>query len=201
MVLRRYAPSAESLRDSRWLRWLGPRARDAQAWRINRRRVSRGVAIGAFTAVLVPLGQIPLAMIAALLLRASPLAAASTTFISNPLTFGPIYYAAYQLGRVLLQAVGLRAVAPVLPVESSGEWLGTGWSMFVTHGAPLLLGVWLLAAVAGAVGYFATQGIWRRRVLAQRAARRAVRPVNAVTEVTAPCVPFVEAAPDKACLP
>ena len=60
MVLRRYAPSAESLRDSRWLRWLGPRAREPQAWRFDRRRVSRGVASGAFTAVLVPLGQIPL---------------------------------------------------------------------------------------------------------------------------------------------
>ena len=123
MVLRRYAPSADSLRHSRWLRWLGPRARDAQAWRIDRRRVSRGVAIGAFTAVLVPLGQIPLAVIAALLLRASPLAAASTTFISNPLTFGPIYYAAYQLGSVLLQAVGLRAVGIDHGVVVLGELL------------------------------------------------------------------------------
>ena len=64
-VLRRYAPSAESLRHSRWLRWLGPRAREPQAWHLSRRRVSRGVGIGAFTAVLVPFGQIPLAVIAA----------------------------------------------------------------------------------------------------------------------------------------
>lgn len=173
-MLRRYAPSADSLRHSRWLRWLGPRAREPQAWRFDRRRVSRGVAIGAFTAVLIPFGQIPLAAIAALLLRASPLAAATATFVSNPLTFGPIYFAAYQLGAILLQAVGLRAVAPEVP---SGEWLGTGWNIFLVHGQPLLLGALLLAAVAAAVGYFVTRIVWRRRVLARRARRRVVAKV------------------------
>lgn len=170
-VLRRYAPSAESLRHSRWLRWLGPRAREPQAWQFNRRRVSRGVAIGAFTAVLIPFGQIPLAVIGALLLRASPLAAAMATFVSNPLTFGPIYFAAYQTGATLLQAVGLRAVAPDVP---SGAWLGTGWNVFLVHGQPLLLGAILLAAVAGTTGYFVTQIVWRRRVLARRARRLSI---------------------------
>ena len=162
----------QSLRHSRWLRWLGPRAREPQAWHFNRRRVSRGVAIGAFAAVLVPFGQIPLAVIGALLLRASPLAAATATFISNPLTFGPIYFAAYQLGAMLLQAAGLRAVAPEVP---SGEWLGTGWNIFLVHGQPLLLGALLLAFAAGATGYVVTQFVWRRRVLTRRA-RRPRRP-------------------------
>ena len=176
-MLRRYAPSAESLRRSRWLRWLGPRAREPQAWQLNRRRVSRGVAIGVCMAVLIPFGQIPLAVIGALLLRASPLAAATATFISNPLTFGPIYFAAYQLGAILLQAAGFRAVAPGV---SSDEWLGTGWNIFLVHGQPLLLGTLLLAAVAGAAGYCVTQIVWRRRVLARRARRLSVAKAAAV---------------------
>ncbi len=171
-MLRRYAPDAETLRRSRWLQWLGPRVREPQAWRFDRRRVARGVAIGVFTAVLVPLGQIPLAVIAGLLLRASPLAAAAATFVSNPLTFGPIYFAAYQLGAAVLQAVGLRAAAPAV---TAGEWLDTGWSVFLVHGQPLLLGAVLMATVAGGAGYWLTQAVWRRRVLAKRAARQAAR--------------------------
>jgi uncharacterized protein (DUF2062 family) len=185
-VLRRYAPSAESLRRSRWLQWLGPRAREPQAWRFDRRRVARGVAIGACTAVLIPFGQIPLAAITALLLRASPLAAAMTTFVSNPLTFGPIYFAAYQLGAMLLQLIGLRAVAPAVP---PGEWLGNGWNIFLVHGQPLLLGALLLAAGAGAAGYFLTQVIWRRRVLAKRAAGRVARRRGSDVEAAAACAP------------
>ena len=73
---------------------------------------------------------------------------------------------------MLLRAAGLRAAVAAVPHDPAGEWLGAGWSTFLTHSQPLLLGVPLLAAAAGAIGYFATQGIWRRRVLARRAARR-----------------------------
>ncbi len=197
-MFHRYKPSAESLSQSRWLRWLGPRAREPRAWRFDRRGVARGVAIGAATAVLIPIGQIPAAVIAALLLRASPLAAATSTFISNPLTFGPIYYAAYQLGALLLQSVGLRAVAPEVPAS---EWMGAGWNMFLVHGQPLLLGTLLLAIASGAIGYFATHRIWRRRVLARRAAGRAVVRVDAIAAVAVPCVPFVERTADEGCTP
>lgn len=194
-MLRRYAPSAESLRQSRWLRWLGPRAREAQAWRFDRRRVSRGVAVGAFTAVLIPFGQLPLAMVLALLLRASPLAAATSTFISNPLTFGPIYFGAYQLGATLLHALGLRVAEPVAP---DAAWLGVGWNMFLVHGQPLLLGAALLACFAAALGYVITLGLWRRRVLARRAAgwrkRKSLPPVL-------PQVVLARAAADEGCAP
>jgi uncharacterized protein (DUF2062 family) len=156
------------------MRWLGPRASEPQAWRLNRRRVARGVAIGACTAILLPFGQILAAVFGALLLRANPLAAAMTTFISNPLTIGPIYFGAYELGATLLRAAGLRAVAPAVPETSTTAWLMSG---FLTHGAPLLIGVPLLAAAVGAIGYFVTQFIWRRRVLARRAAGRGVKTV------------------------
>jgi uncharacterized protein (DUF2062 family) len=191
-VFARYTPNAESLRRSRWLRWLGPRAREPQAWNFNRRSVARGVAIGAFSAVLVPFGQILVAVVASLLLRASPLAAAMTTFISNPLTIGPIYFGAYQLGAALLRVAGLRDAIPAAP---PGEWLVTGWGMFLTHGAPLLLGVPLLAALAGAIGYVATLLIWRRRVLARRATRR----LQAKTRADAACAAFADPAADEAC--
>ncbi len=185
-MLRRYAPSAETLRRSRWLQWLGPRVREPQAWRFDRRRVARGVAIGVFTAVLVPLGQIPLAAIAALLWRASPLAAAAATFVSNPLTIGPLYFAAYQLGAVVLQAFGPRAAAPAV---TAGEWLDAGWSVFLVHGQPLLLGALLMASMAAAAGYGLTQVLWRRRVLAKRMARQAGRQRATAVGATATCAP------------
>ena len=197
-MFRRYAPSAESLRHSRWMRWLGPRASEPQAWRLNRRRVARGVAIGAFTAIMLPFGQILAAVFGALLLRANPLAAAMTTFISNPLTIGPIYFGAYELGATLLRAAGLRAVAPPVPDTSTTAWLRSG---FLTHGAPLLLGVPLLAAAAGAIGYLVTKFIWRRRVLARSASRRAARQGRPSLEAAVPCVPFGKPVTDEACTP
>jgi uncharacterized protein len=199
-VFARYTPNAESLRRSRWLCWLGPRAREPQAWNFNRRSVARGVAIGAFSAVLVPFGQILLAVLGALMLRASPLAAAMTTFISNPLTIGPIYFGAYQLGALLLRLAGLRDAIPAAPVAPPGEWLVTGWSMFLSHGAPLLLGVPLLAAAAAAIGYALTQFVWRRRVMARRAARKSARRLASTVAVVEPCVPF-GGPTDEACTP
>ena len=72
----------------------------------------------------------------------------------------------------MLQAVGLRAAAPTV---TAGEWPDTGWSIFLVHGQPLLLGAVLMATVAGGAGYWLTQAVWRRRVLAKRAARQAAR--------------------------
>ena len=185
-MLRRITPTAESLRRSRWLKWLGPRVHEPHLWRLNRRRVARGVALGAFFGVLLPVAQIPLVIIAALLLRAHLLAGVLATFISNPLTLGPIYYAAYQLGAALLGAAKVADAAPTTAsVTPTAEgWLTPIWNMFLSLGQPLVLGTVLMAVAAGALGYFSTQLIWRIRVLARLRRRRKARcaAVPAVSE-------------------
>ena len=173
-MLRRITPTAESLRRSRWLKWLGPRVHEPHLWRLNRRRVARGVALGAFFGLLLPVAQIPVVILAALLLRAHLLAGVLTTFISNPLTFGPIYYAAYQLGAALLGVPEAPDAAPAIAstTPTAGGWVAPLWDTFLSLGQPLLLGTVLIAAAAGALGYFSTQLVWRMRVLARLRRRR-----------------------------
>jgi uncharacterized protein (DUF2062 family) len=168
-MLKRITPTAESLRRSRWLSWLGPRVHEPHFWRLNRRRVARGVAIGAFFAVLLPVAQIPAAILVAFLLRAHLLAAVLTTFISNPLTLGPIYYAAYQLGMLILgsadSAANAATAASAVPV--TGGWLSSLSSTAISMGQPLLVGTLLLAAAAGTIAYLTTDLVWRMRVIAR----------------------------------
>ena len=85
-ALRRFLPSRETIRNSRMLRWLGPRLHDPQLWHINRRAVARGAAAGTFFGLMIPVAQIPAAVIAALLLRGNLWIAAVTTLVSNPFT-------------------------------------------------------------------------------------------------------------------
>ncbi|MDO9012805.1 MAG: DUF2062 domain-containing protein [Gallionella sp.] len=67
-------------------------ARYPRLWRPTRHGVALGVALGIFFGLLVPLAQIPLSVGMAVLLRANVPTAIASTLVSNPVTFGPIYY-------------------------------------------------------------------------------------------------------------
>lgn len=96
--LRIWAPTRERLENNRWIRWLAPWLGHPKLWHWSRRGVALGVALGVFFGLLIPLAQIPLTAAAAIVLRANLPAAAASTLISNPVTFGPLYYTAFQLG-------------------------------------------------------------------------------------------------------
>lgn len=92
--VRAWVPSRAQISENRWLRWLSPWLRQPRLWRWSRRGVAMGVALGIFFGLLIPVAQIPLSVAAAVLLRANVAAAAVSTLVTNPLTFGPVYYAA-----------------------------------------------------------------------------------------------------------
>jgi uncharacterized protein (DUF2062 family) len=170
-VLHRFTPRPEHLRRSRFVAWLGPRLHEPRLWQWKRRPVARGVALGAFFALLIPFGQIPCTVVAGFLLRANLVAGAATTFISNPLTFGPIYYTAYHLGAALL-ARPERTLAG-LPDAGTDFASLKAWTVFVASlGPPLLLGVAVLAPLAALVGYAVASAAWRMRVRARWRARQ-----------------------------
>jgi uncharacterized protein (DUF2062 family) len=65
--------------------------------------VARGFAAGAFTGVMPLFGvQTILAMTLATVARGNPFAAALSTWISNPLTFVPLYMVNFKVGQILL---------------------------------------------------------------------------------------------------
>lgn len=157
--LRRVLPDADTVRTNRLLQWLGPRLRQPELWHVNRRGIALGLAVGLFMGFMIPVAQIPFAALFAIVLRANlPLAVAST-LVTNPVTFGPIYYAAYRLGNTLIGEPGDPAVASGL--ETAAESL-LGWGEYLgSVGKPLLVGLATLAAGSALVAYLAVHGLWR----------------------------------------
>ena len=99
--LQRWIPDRESLERNRWLRWLGPALQHPRLWHMHRGSVSLGIAIGAVTGLIPGPVQILLAILISIPLRANVLAAAAGTFVTNPLTFIPLYMFAFSMGTVV----------------------------------------------------------------------------------------------------
>jgi len=179
-ILKRFIPTPDAIRGSRFLRWLGPRLHEPELWRLRRHAVARGIAIGVFFGFLIPIAQIPVAALLAFLLRANLWVTAVATLVTNPFTFAPMYYAAYRLGAWLLGAPAVVGEAALDPAAADGfvAWLAFWWERLNGIGRPLVVGLSVLAVGAAVVGYFATLLVWRmavvlkrRRVLRERAAR------------------------------
>ncbi len=168
-MLERFLPTRDAITQSRMLRWLGPRIHDPLLWHVNRRSVARGVALGVFFGLMIPIAQIPAAAIASLMLRGNLWIAAVSTLVSNPLTYGPLYYFAYRLGAGV---IGTRTPAdltaddverPMRMIDS----LAQAWTWITGIGQPLLLGMLIMAVTGAFIAYWGTQLVWRMRVTAK----------------------------------
>jgi uncharacterized protein (DUF2062 family) len=177
--LHRLLPSRESLRENRWLRWLGPAMFNPRLWHFSRRGVAVGVAVGVFFGLLIPVAQIPFAAGAAVLLRANVPSAIGSTLVTNPVTFAPIYILAHKLGSALL-GEPVRDDAVLTPDDIDGHaedgpqaswWQRTG-ARLVSVGKPLLLGLAILATAFGLLTYFAILAGWKLWVIWTRRRRR-----------------------------
>jgi uncharacterized protein (DUF2062 family) len=166
------------------LRWLGPRLHDPLLWHVNRRSVARGVAMGVFFGLMIPVAQIPAAAIASLLLRGNLLIAAISTLVSNPLTYGPLYYFAYQLGAGVIgrrPPAGFTAAdveAPAWAIDSFAQ----AWAWLGGIGQPLLVGMVIMAVTGSIVAYLGAQLFWRLRIGARRRRQRRERSARATAQ-------------------
>ena len=129
---------------------------DHRLWSVRRKNVVPAVALGAFFAFMPFPGHPLWAAFAALALRVNIPIAALTTFISNPLTIGPMYFFAYRLGAWLLGV-------PRKPfsIEMSFEWVT---STFVNIWQPMLLGCLLLGTASALVAYVTLDIVWRSSI-------------------------------------
>ncbi len=164
--LRRYLPTRDNLHQNRWLKWLGPHLLHPRLWHFSRRGVALGVGLGVFFGLLIPIAQIPFAAGAAVLLRANVPVAVVSTLVTNPVTFAPIYYFAHQLGAALLGSDAEAAAGVPAParVESSGGWREV-WNSVAGVGAPLMLGLVILAVSLGLLTYWGILLFWRLRTI------------------------------------
>ena len=138
---------------------------EPRIWSTRRRSVVPAVAVGLFCAWIPVPGHSIIAALTALALRINIPVAVLATLITNPLTMGPFYYAAYRVGAAILE---LRTRTPVhVPAESVSEMIGI-WQ-------PFLLGCFILGSAMAAVGYVALNVVWRVSVSGYVRARRRQR--------------------------
>jgi Uncharacterized protein conserved in bacteria len=165
--LKKWLPEPHRIRNHQHLRHFGSLLHDPNLWHLNRRSSAGGIAIGLFCAFIpLPVHMFVAAAAAILLRRNLPLAVVFT-WITNPFTFAPIFFFAYELGnRVLHQP------AEQLVFEPSFHWL---FEKFTHIWEPLLLGCVILASASALAGYFAVNLVWRLLLFRKRATRKKQR--------------------------
>jgi uncharacterized protein (DUF2062 family) len=175
--LKRYLPGVDKVREIKALHLFGDRLFHPALWDLNRRSAAGGVALGLFCGLIPGPLQMLGAGIAAIFLRVNLPVALLATLYTNPITIVPLYLVAYQIGSFVLGAAGGNEpepppdwvfTQPVASVEAFGQWT-------LSLGAPLALGVFLLACLLAAAGYVIVRVGWNiylRRAWAARRRRR-----------------------------
>jgi uncharacterized protein (DUF2062 family) len=165
--LRRISRQYRRNQASWYLRPFQAALRHPMYFAVNRRSVSRALAIGVFISMLPVPGHTPIAVLLALVFGVNLAVAAVGAWANSPLTLIPVFYFEYRLGAWLL---GVPAEA--WPEEVSWDWLrtqiGQVWK-------PLYLGALLTAAVTTGVIYLGTNALWRWSS-GRRMRRRRTRP-------------------------
>lgn len=167
-LIRKHTPTREEMAQNRWLAPIAHRFLSPELWRFTRRSVPRGIALGLFTAFIVPVGQIFLAAFLALPTRANVPLAALATFITNPFTVPFWLYVANRVGAFVLRmdAVGMDVLNRVF---AQADW-SIAFEAAEIAGVTMF-GFIVLAFGTAAIGYVLSGFIWRLLVVRRRAQR------------------------------
>ncbi|MCC4309319.1 MAG: DUF2062 domain-containing protein [Alcanivorax sp.] len=145
-------PSPERLKGHKSLSFLGEVLSDPNLWHINRHSLAGAAFIGIFTGLLpIPL-QMGLAALLAVRFHCNLPLSVVLVWISNPVTYVPIFYFTYRIGAWLL---GMEPSPP--------HGINVAW--FVEQLVPLWVGSLLCASLAGLAAYLAVKLSWRLAVV------------------------------------
>jgi len=173
--LRKYLPSHESVRQNRFIARFGTLLHHPNLWHLNRRSVAGGVAVGMFAGLIPGPLQMLTAAILAVPLRVNLPVALATTLYTNPLTIGPLYVIAYEIGKLFMPSYGAPlSETPGFDRSHLGAWMRAYLEWTLSLGKPLAIGLAVLAVVLAVLGYFFVQLAWRAYVILswRRRARR-----------------------------
>lgn len=123
--LKQWLPHPETLKQQRFLRWFAPWFADPRLWHFNRRSLERAVVVGVIAAFVPLPTQMFLAVFFAFLVRANVPMSVGLTWLTNPLTTLPVFWAAYWVGAKLLgeAPIGIGTIGQVL--TAFGTWVAT----------------------------------------------------------------------------
>lgn len=154
--------SAEFPRDREYPWYLRPfevLLRHPSFFAVSRRSITGAVWLGLFIGLLpLPL-QTVIATLAAILFRVNLPVAVAAVFVTNPLTWVPVYIFEYQLGILMLE----------LPREAFSIEMSWRWVLeeLPRYWRPLLLGSLVTATLVASTAYVFVSVAWRLTVAAR----------------------------------
>jgi len=173
---RKYLPSHESIRQNRHIARFGMLLQHPNLWHLNRHSVAGGVAIGMFSGLVPGPFQMLAAALLAVPLRVNLPVALFTTLYTNPLTIGPLYVAAYQIGTLFVSSEGAPlSQAPDFEWSHFVAWMRAFFDWVLSLGKPLAVGLAALALGLALAAYVFVQLAWRIYVILAWRRRQARR--------------------------
>lgn len=142
-------------------------------WHLTRHTAAGGVAVGLFCGLIPGPLQMLFAVLLSILLRVNLPLAAILTLYTNPLTIVPLYIMGYSLGQWAMGNGKAGFIsppeydwsAPFASMQALGNWV-------LALGAPLGVGLILMATVFALVGYALVWSAWSIHIARYRARRR-----------------------------
>ena len=164
-------PTPEKVLESRTLKYFGPQLADPRLWHFNRHSLNKAVYIGVLSAFFPLPGQMLLALIGALIFRANVPMALGLTWITNPLTTLPVFYAGYYIGAKILDVpmISLRTIGRM--ISDLSLWIiSDGANPFITFKGTVsltafCLGLTILAIITSIICGLAFKAIWRYKTV------------------------------------
>lgn len=129
------------------------------------KEIARGVASGVFAGWFPWMGlQMIIAVFLAILVRGNKIAAAAATWVSNPLTYVPIFGFNYKIGEWLLGSwnPSITEASFEQSWQSFDAMMQLGWSFVIT----LFFGSFVVGVVMATISYFLSLRLiyrWRKR--------------------------------------
>jgi uncharacterized protein (DUF2062 family) len=160
--LKKYLPTAKEIQQYRYLHIFGDNLKQPELWHFTRQSTAKGIAIGLFCAFLpMPFEMIPAIFLAIYLGGNMPFALAGI-WISNPLTWVPLYTPCYLLGANILniQPVAIHKITI----------LQFGW-----HYVALWLGCLIVGLVVSLSAHFIISFTWRSQIRQRWKRRKLLR--------------------------
>lgn len=154
-------PHRDEIFASRWAKPFAPMFDKPYFWTLNRRQAAVSVAVGLFCGLMPGPTQMLSALMVAYFLRTNLPVALFTTLYTNPLTYMPLYYAAYRIGASILGKDSSESLE--FPSLDNNNFISESWNWLLGAGKPLLVGVPTLGITLAIIGYIGVLWIWRLR--------------------------------------
>ncbi len=156
-LIQRYLPDPNSIKENRYLRFLGSTIDNPNLWHLNRRSAASAFFVGIFCAFLpIPFQMVVAACLAVIFSCNLPLSVA-LVWITNPVTMPAIFYFTYKVGCYILH-VPISETPLELSLHGVGVELGRIWK-------PLYLGSFVSGIIGGGICYFLIRLYWRWNII------------------------------------